>query len=455
MTLGTAPAVVAAPAARPALDPITLRPCFGAASRDSVRPCSDPSLRLRIFPAPTDVSLEPNQPCEPSERTELLYPCRFGVRTAAAGAPPETVALVGDSHASHWRGAVELLAAAKRQPAVSIARSRCPFIDARVVLAPADAAGCRAWNRELKAYLSRHREITTLFIFARASADFVRARGKSNFETQVAGHIALWRALPATIRHIVVIRDTPRSSASSLLCVQRAFAARREAGRRCARSRTKALHADAALVAARRMRSARVHAIDLSRFFCDARLCFPVIGGAAVYKDFDHITAVYARTLGPYLLRAYDEILRAAPSAPGQPRGPLDDLLSDERAAAECLIFERVYAAAAGGFRNVPPQHLQRANACRAMLEPARRRARRAGSQRRAQPRQAPRADPRRARRLRPRWRHAPAARAAGARRQVDPSRSTRCGGGCQRRRIDRVILIGDRAPVGSVASSV
>lgn len=117
------------------------------------------------------------------------------------------------------------------------------------------------------------------------------------------------------------------------------------------------------------MRAARVHAIDLSSFFCDARLCFAVIGGAAVYKDFDHIAAVYARTLGPYLLRAYDEILRAAPSAPRQPRGPLDDLRPDERAAAECLIGARIYAAAAGSLRNLPPEHLQRANACRAMLE--------------------------------------------------------------------------------------
>jgi hypothetical protein len=37
---------------------------------------------------------------------------------------------------------------------------------------------------------------------------------------------------------------------------------------------------------------------------CDARACFPVIGGALVYKDSTHVTSVHGRTLGPYLLRA-------------------------------------------------------------------------------------------------------------------------------------------------------
>jgi hypothetical protein len=370
MLLLAAPFAVAA-AATPvaAADPITQRPCFGAASRDSAKPCSDPSLRRRVFPAPADAVLEPNAPCLPSGKTELLYPCTFGVRPVMYGGLGATIALVGDSHASHWRAAVEVVASAKRQPAISIARSRCPFIDATVALPHLDRLACRSWNRELKTYLRNHGEITTLFLSARASATFVRARGRSNFATQVRGHMSLWRSLPDTIRHIVVLRDTPRSSAASALCVQRQFAAGPKAAYRgCARSRRQALRTDPAVVAALRMRSPRVHAIDLSSFFCDASRCFPVIGGAAVYKDSDHMTAVYARSLGPYLLRAYDAILRAIPSQQA-PRGPLDDLLPDERGAVTCLVAEHYAASAAGGFQNVAPERLARANACRAMLE--------------------------------------------------------------------------------------
>jgi SGNH domain-containing protein len=311
--------------------------------------------------------LEPNAQCMPTGRTGLLYPCSFGVRPVVYAGLGATIALVGDSHASHWRAAVEAVAAAKRQPAVSIAHSGCPFIDATVALPHEARLQCRAWNREVKAYLRDHPEVATLFVSARSSARFVHPRGVSNFETQVRGHISLWRSLPPTIRNIVVLRDTPRSSAASALCVQRQYAAGREAGRRCARSRARALHTDPAVVAARRMHSPRVHAIDLSRFFCDARRCFPVVGGAAVYKDVDHMTSVYARSLGPYLLRAYDAILRA-PDQPA-PRGPLDGLLADERGAVACLLTERYAASTVGGFANVPPERLARANACRAMLE--------------------------------------------------------------------------------------
>ncbi len=37
---------------------------------------------------------------------------------------------------------------------------------------------------------------------------------------------------------------------------------------------------------------------------CSTRLCFPVVGGALVYKDATHLTAVFAKTLSPYLDRA-------------------------------------------------------------------------------------------------------------------------------------------------------
>jgi hypothetical protein len=369
LVIGVATLLLAAAPAPPAPpDPVTQRPCFGAAARDPLISCADPSLRLTVFPTPADALLAPNAPCVPGGRANLLYPCTFGVRRAAARDAPGTLALVGDSHASHWRAAVDVVAARKGLPAVSITRSRCPFIDATVSMPRQDRITCRAWNAEVMAYLRSHREISTLFVSQRSSAQFVRTRGKDNLETQVVGYTRLWRSLPATIKHVVVIRDTPRGSTASTLCVQRALAAKRAAGRRCSRPRAQALHTDPAVVAARRLRSPRVHAIDLSSFFCDARRCFPVVGGAFVYKDGDHISAVFARTLGPYLLRAYAAILRES-STPRVPAGPLDGLLADERAAAGCLIGERQAAAQAGGWQNVGAGHLQRANACRTMLQ--------------------------------------------------------------------------------------
>ncbi|MGH2942596.1 MAG: SGNH hydrolase domain-containing protein, partial [Solirubrobacteraceae bacterium] len=225
---GAAPA----PAARP--DPVTQRPCFGAASRDPLVRCVDPALRRTVFPTPDDALLEPNAPCIPEGRTDLLYPCAFGVRRTSTSDGGGTIALVGDSHASHWRAAVDVVAVRKDMPAVSLTRSRCAFIDATVIAPPDDRRGCRGWNREVRAYLTRHREISTLFVSHRSSAQFATAPGRNNFQTQVEGHIALWRSLPATIENIVVIRDTPRSSAAASQCVRREYAAGRAAAVRCA-----------------------------------------------------------------------------------------------------------------------------------------------------------------------------------------------------------------------------
>jgi hypothetical protein len=58
-----------------------------------------------------------------------------------------------------------------------------------------------------------------------------------------------------------------------------------------------------------------VRRIDLTNYFCDALSCFPVIGGVLVHRDLNHMTIDYARTLGPYLLRAVKRLSLAR--APG------------------------------------------------------------------------------------------------------------------------------------------
>ena len=100
-----------------------------------------------------------------------------------------------------------------------------------------------------------------------------------------------------------MIRDTPKMRGDTDTCVQQAISAHRRAGTVCAVPRSSSLDRDPAVSAAAR-RPNRVDYVDLTKFFCDRRECFPVIGGALVYKDATHITAVDGRTLGPFLLRA-------------------------------------------------------------------------------------------------------------------------------------------------------
>jgi hypothetical protein len=101
----------------------------------------------------------------------------------------------------------------------------------------------------------------------------------------------------------------------------------------------------------------------MTPFFCDHSHCYPVVGGALVHKDLNHITAIFARTLGRFMLRMVDDIL-------AHPRQlVLTALLPDERAFAECLLSERALSEQAGGWERVAPEHLGRAQTCRIQLE--------------------------------------------------------------------------------------
>jgi hypothetical protein len=112
-------------------------------------------------------------------------------------------------------------------------------------------------------------------------------------------------AVPRSVRRIYVLRDVPGTSPRTAGCVQANRERRRPLARVCAQPRATALIPDPGAAAATG-RGPRVRAIDLTRFFCGPELCFPVVGGAYVYKDDNHMNATFATSLGPFVLRALD-----------------------------------------------------------------------------------------------------------------------------------------------------
>lgn len=292
--------------------------CFGAASRDPLHHCRDPKLRLTVVPTPSDALLEPNGRCTPVGQTRVLLPCAFGV---AAGRAQDTIALVGDSHASHWRAAVEAVAQARDWHGVSLTHSGCPFSKAVAALEGANRGECRAWNRAVLRWFRAHPEVHTVFVSEHSGGRVDVPAGSTPRATQIRGYRAVWQALPANVTRIIVIRDTPRNGSATSDCVERAMAARIPAGPKCAVRRSAALRPDPAVAAARRTPGDRVRVADLTSFFCSARLCLPVIGGALVHKDIDHLTQTYAATLGPYLLRQVEAA--GIPDPPAGGAGPV------------------------------------------------------------------------------------------------------------------------------------
>lgn len=284
LLLALAPAAEAAPR------------CFGAASLDG---CRNPALDTRVFPTPAQALRLPNAPCRPFDLGPPFV-CTFGAPRERA---TRFVAMIGDSYTVHWRAALGPIALLRGWHGSSLTRAACPYSTVPPLLRDTSLiAECLRWRKLIPGWLRRHPEVDTVVV----SQHRVRTRG--GVEEQVDGYLRAWRALPPSVKRIVVIRATPSSSLATQACVRRAIAQRRNAGADCAMPRRSSLRADPAARAARRNRKDRAVLIDMTRWFCGERSCYPVIGGVLVHKDLSHITATYGRTLAPYLARELDRV---------------------------------------------------------------------------------------------------------------------------------------------------
>ena len=157
-----------------------------------------------------------------------------------------------------------------------------------------------AWNRQVGRWLGAHPEIHTLIVSAIAGGPTYAQGGRGG---GLRGRLACAAAVDhADHRH-------PRHAEGARLSTDDCVRAR--AGRpRVRRPRlprwtaARSLPPDPQVTAAHRLTGRRVQVVDMTRFICDRRWCYPVIGGALVYKDDNHLTEVFARTLGPYLNQA-------------------------------------------------------------------------------------------------------------------------------------------------------
>jgi SGNH domain (fused to AT3 domains) len=279
--------------------------CFGAAARDRLRPCQNPSLEFSVRPTPDQALIIPNAACTPAVFTGLVIPCLFGF---SASPTTDEIALLGDSHAETWRAALTYAADSLDWHGISLTRSSCSYSSAIPVLAPSLVSQCVAWRAGVVAWFRANPRVGTVFVSDNDNAAAVTPRGRTSFATEVTGYLDAWHALPDSVKHIVVIRDSPFPGISTAPCVDQAITEHKQAGVACALQRATALQPDPEATAAAEY-GPRASVIDMTEFFCTPTVCPPVIGGVLVYKDGSHMTDLYSTTLGPYLLAKIGRLL--------------------------------------------------------------------------------------------------------------------------------------------------
>lgn len=197
--------------------------------------------------------------------------------------PQRSIALIGDSHAAQWRPAIADLAGRHNWRVYSATASVCDYnILVRVRASGKKRAACTRFRRAIPRLLQDNPQIDTV-IFTHVNR--AEKGGQASYR-------AAYSALPPSVKHIVTIRDNPRTLSDLHGCLTQRLP------RQCSVARNKAIYPDLAGKAARAIGGT---SIDLSNYFCDRQRCYPVVGRLLVYGDGNHQTSQFNRTLAPYL----------------------------------------------------------------------------------------------------------------------------------------------------------
>jgi hypothetical protein len=284
--------------------------CPGAAALDR-EDCAT-AESAAVIPDPSLAEASPER-CISGIRSADMKICVYG---APADRSKRTLALVGDSHAEQWLPALAELATQRTWTLVVLAKSSCPFgpdrrfeddMSPEVLTEMNDS--CASWNDQALTWLGEHPEVNVLITAARARNPVVADASDTDWQDTASREYGeRWTALPSTIEHVVVLRDTPRMNADYLPCLAESS---EDAAESCAVERTVAIDRDPAAQAAAGSANPRVGVIDLTEHFCPDGLCRPVIGGVLAYRDSHHISWVYASTLVPFLAEEIDVLIGA------------------------------------------------------------------------------------------------------------------------------------------------
>lgn len=273
-------------------------PCFGAAARDPVKPCVN--TNRVFFPSLANINKETESPCNYMVEKTLTV-CAFGRYPHR-----RTIALVGDSHSWHMRGALDHVAQKLVWGGWSVTAPGCSFSDAVKTLPLGLRESCIPWFKLVKAWFKRHREVSTVFLSQLNSTPVTGKSGAAAATLRVNAYKRAWtKLLPKTVKHVVVIADVPDPRDDVLDCLAKTpIDGPDDPAIVCATPRSQALGTDVGGLAVKALRSKRYEFLDMTQYFCDEALCPPVIGGTLVPRDvLGHITPAYSSSLGPFLLR--------------------------------------------------------------------------------------------------------------------------------------------------------
>lgn len=216
--------------------------------------------------------------------------CIYGDKSGAF-----TVALVGDSHASHMFPALEQVAKQYDWRILVFAKVSCPFIDLRVnnVALGREYYECATWNKSVVARVNQYKPDLTIV----SNSHWFHMRRASDATTNKEGlGIAREIAKLTSSARTILLADSPVSDYDVPSCLS----AHKSNIGRCATPRGDAMYGHG-LVEKVAAKAGGITVIDIANKICTTNPCAPVVNNHIVYRDNHHLTATFARSLWPAL----------------------------------------------------------------------------------------------------------------------------------------------------------
>jgi peptidoglycan/LPS O-acetylase OafA/YrhL len=271
--------------------------CFGAASVLDAS-CADADFGDQILPAPGFAGIDrPEHPqCFVQLTDARPVSCTFGSDDPDA----PRVALVGDSHAYQLLSTFQRMADENGWQLVTWFKGACPWNTTPLSTPGAFGAACTEWRDRVQNAID-DADLDAVFTAAIATTPYSSAGYDSAHDAAVAGYREAWSTVTDRGIPVITVVDNPVWETDPNKCLRTRDASE------CDGARSDVLVEDDPLRDAASGLDA-VTLLDFTDVFCGEETCAPVVGGANIYRDQDHLTVTFADSLAPW----YTEAIEAA-----------------------------------------------------------------------------------------------------------------------------------------------
>ncbi|HPT95852.1 MAG TPA: acyltransferase family protein [Microbacteriaceae bacterium] len=274
-------------------------PCFGGAAVLEAE-CAGTDFGTTILPDPgfAGVDSPGDEQCFVQLNNAEVVSCEFGSDEASA----PRIALIGDSHAYQLLSTFQAMADAKGWHLTTFFKGACPWNATPLSTPGAFGDACTQWRDGVAEEIAAS-DFDAVFTSAIATTPYASAGFDSSHDAAVAGYQAAWSTVLDRGIPVVTVVDNPVWETDPNKCL------RSKGFGECDGPRADVLvENDPIRDAAAGLDG--VTLLDFTNVFCDDESCFPVVGGANVYRDQDHLTVSFVNSLMPQYVMALETAMR-------------------------------------------------------------------------------------------------------------------------------------------------